>query len=439
MNSLESEIKFLKELNESEVNVVKEDKFTILTIHMRKCLVLRIILQEDYPKVWPNSVKLHVSETNSLKLTRKSAIDEFIKNTNLQLNSIIDENIGKCCIVQIYNRCKSLLDGDLFLSECFSVIESKTKTFSFEFDERAKKKKEKAQMAATASVLTTDSESEGTVKKSKAVKKASKKLEKEDEEENQSSKFKGSDFIFQRIKWDEKIDKNQVVIGYLDRFVGIKEIKFNDFKGVHEDYKEGVPFHRIRNYKINGTIVWDREQKIDLLTGTGGELTHLFANIKTSDNAVDSVLVEEVKNEAPTTLSREVFVNGDISKFKGNQWYNLEDQIFQTTKQQMPDFIDEFKLTTYNLMSRNNFKKSIISKMNFKKSQAEVQNRSIDDEDEYGLKFLDKIDRMEIINESIRKNNTDFLLLQECDEYEEGRLRENEFIQDNYYICRFFF
>lgn len=88
-------------------------------------------------------------------------------------------------------------------------------------------------------------------------------------------------------------------------------------------------------------------------------------------------------------------------------------------------------------MSKVNFKKSIQSKMNFKKSQAEViNNRQSGDEDEYGLKPLEKIDRMRRALESIRENSWDFLVLQECDVHEETRLQEDEFVRKTYFICR---
>jgi hypothetical protein len=54
-------------------------------------------------------------------------------------------------------------------------------------------------------------------------------------------------------------------------FVAIrKKIAFNDWKGV-EEY-EGVPFHRIRYYKLNGAVIWDREKRINLLTGFNDRL-----------------------------------------------------------------------------------------------------------------------------------------------------------------------
>jgi len=48
-------------------------------------------------------------------------------------------------------------------------------------------------------------------------------------------KFRGADLIFNRIAYDTTIDRSQVIIGYEDRFTGIHEIGFNEFKKVHED------------------------------------------------------------------------------------------------------------------------------------------------------------------------------------------------------------
>ncbi|CAF3700170.1 unnamed protein product [Rotaria sp. Silwood1] len=82
-----------------------------------------------------------------------------------------------------------------------------------------------------------------------------------------SNKFRGADLIFNRILHDKSIDRSQVIIGYEDRFTGIHEIEFNEFKKVHE-HEYGVPMHRIRYFKINGCIVWDRTRKLDILTGS---------------------------------------------------------------------------------------------------------------------------------------------------------------------------
>ena len=55
------------------------------------------------------------------------------------------------------------------------------------------------------------------------------------EDASMTNKFRGGDLIFNRILHDKTIDRSQVVIGYEDRFTGIHEIAFNEFKKVHND------------------------------------------------------------------------------------------------------------------------------------------------------------------------------------------------------------
>jgi hypothetical protein len=48
-------------------------------------------------------------------------------------------------------------------------------------------------------------------------------------------KFRGADLIFNRIAHDNTIDRSKVIIGYEDRFTGIHEVPYNEFKKVHDD------------------------------------------------------------------------------------------------------------------------------------------------------------------------------------------------------------
>jgi uncharacterized protein (UPF0248 family) len=68
-------------------------------------------------------------------------------------------------------------------------------------------------------------------------------------------KLKGADEIINRIKWDKSQDKDDFVIGYEDRFLGIMEITFAQFE------KADIPMHRIKHFKKKGEVVWDRTNK----------------------------------------------------------------------------------------------------------------------------------------------------------------------------------
>ena len=75
--------------------------------------------------------------------------------------------------------------------------------------------------------------------------------------------------IYERILHDPNADNEYFVIGYLDRFVGIKEVEFNKFITLENErfYNTSIPFHRIRHFKYKGNIVWDREARVDLMAG----------------------------------------------------------------------------------------------------------------------------------------------------------------------------
>ncbi|CAF4329166.1 unnamed protein product, partial [Adineta steineri] len=98
-------------------------------------------------------------------------------------------------------------------------------------------------------------------RKSKRKAKKSTKITTEDVS-TLTNRFRHSDLIFNRFLHDKTIDRSQVVIGYEDRFIGIHEIAFNEFRRVHE-HEYGIPLHRIRYFKINGGLVWDRSKRLD--------------------------------------------------------------------------------------------------------------------------------------------------------------------------------
>lgn len=375
---------------------------TLVSVNIRKSLLLRVIIDGNESI---ESAKLYAAEAINLKPERATSICEFLRRANTMLIPD-DSQLNGYQLSTMYEKCSLMLVGEDYLRESLDVIESRSKSCKFEFDDDERR----------------DTQASSRLDNKKQ--RRGKKIDNDDDnaEEESKKKFKGSEFIFQRIKWDENIDKSQVVIGYLDRFLGIKDIRFEDFKGVHED-KEGVPFHRIRYFKINGRVVWDREQKIDLLTGSGESVVGFFEHrINSATTHLDQVVIDE---------NEDTFVDGNVLVYSDNNWNDSSASL-----EAKSILGDDFKLLSYNLMSKVNFKKSIQSKMNFKKSQAEVINRQLDDEDEYGLKPLEKIDRMSRALASIRENSWDFLVLQECDVYEETRLQEDEFVRKNYFICR---
>ena len=404
--NLNDELSYLKKkISDNFFKISKKNSFTTLQITLRKALMLQIVIQDEYPSQWPNSVSLHTFDLSILKSTRQQAIESFIKSTNLDLNTIIDDNQGKCCIVKLYEKALGLHNMNEFMNQSFSVLETQSKHAQFLLTEEEKL------VSKMSSLKSDDTVSPKAPNKSEIKPKANA----DEDDEGGKKKFKGSEYVFQRIKWDSKINKDEIVIGYLDRFLGIKEIKFNDFKGVHED-KEGIPQHRIRYFKINQKIVWDREQRIDLLTGS--EIDKFF--IAPVNDQTSSFADEVEKNNV---VAKEQIFEGPIFRFDNNKanWDLAQD----SNEKNEPKLLNSFKLLTYNIMSRNNFKKSIlqvIAELNYTDS-------------EIGIKSLYQIERIDRIASLFESNSPEFILLQECEAYEEEKLREYAFIRSNYYIC----
>ena len=93
--------------------------------------------------------------------------------------------------------------------------------------------------------------------------------------------------VIHRIQWDNSLNSDDFIVGYIDRFRGILEKPFSDFawKDMAEiDYIEdfGVPQHRIQYFKWNSIIVWNKEARVDYIFGSaegnGKKITDIIAD-----------------------------------------------------------------------------------------------------------------------------------------------------------------
>ncbi len=97
--------------------------------------------------------------------------------------------------------------------------------------------------------------------KPKKPKKGQKKQQ-EEEEEGQKRRNRTSEEVYNRIKWDPEIDSATCFIGYEDRFLGVKEYVFDNWRK-NED--EWIPWHRVLYFRVGDEIVWDRRTRFDKL------------------------------------------------------------------------------------------------------------------------------------------------------------------------------
>jgi len=90
-----------------------------------------------------------------------------------------------------------------------------------------------------------------------------------------STKLRPAQDVISRIKWDPSLNAEDFLIGYEDRFLGVKETELMKWKMEQTDM-EFIPAHRIvwiRKNGEDGGIVWDRKAKLDILFHSGNSKT----------------------------------------------------------------------------------------------------------------------------------------------------------------------
>ena len=83
-------------------------------------------------------------------------------------------------------------------------------------------------------------------------------------------RFRSSADVISRLRWDPEMDSGDYLVGYEDRFLGIRERPLDQWKSEQTD-EEFIPQHRIEYFKrkSDGVIVWDRKQRKDEIFGSG--------------------------------------------------------------------------------------------------------------------------------------------------------------------------
>ncbi|KAH7099531.1 hypothetical protein BKA62DRAFT_308698 [Auriculariales sp. MPI-PUGE-AT-0066] len=85
-------------------------------------------------------------------------------------------------------------------------------------------------------------------------------------------KLRTSTDVFNRLYWNPPggTSPDEYVIGYEDRFDGIREAPLRSWKRDVED-EAFIPFHRVLHYRrtTDDVVVWDRLKRLDLIFGSG--------------------------------------------------------------------------------------------------------------------------------------------------------------------------
>lgn len=97
----------------------------------------------------------------------------------------------------------------------------------------------------------------------------------------QKKRFRPFPEILHRLQWDPTLNISEYVVGYLERFEGIKEMPATNWVRDFSD-EEWIPMHRVRYVKRvrreEGAeegpelgVVWDRDGRVDLFSPAEGD------------------------------------------------------------------------------------------------------------------------------------------------------------------------
>ncbi|CAK4688043.1 unnamed protein product [Aphanomyces euteiches] len=93
--------------------------------------------------------------------------------------------------------------------------------------------------------------------------------------------------VIHRMLWDDQINQHEVVVGYLDRFLGIMERPITSFNwgdiSTISHMETAIPKHRIQYFKWKGDIVWDKRCRMDRVFGSSGHDVVDFSVADASD------------------------------------------------------------------------------------------------------------------------------------------------------------
>nr|KAG5708496.1 hypothetical protein BaRGS_026223 [Batillaria attramentaria] len=163
-----------------------------------------------------------------------------------------------------------------------------------------------------------------TRKKHKKQKQKKKKSCEEEEDQKKASMKTATDVI-KRILWDEKLDKDDFLVGYLDRFKGIVEKYFSAFSWediASVDYDVlAVPKHRIQYFKYRKQKIWDKPSRMDNVFGSTGSGITVYDVINNYQEGTQGQTEGEAQAEAGDGES----VNGDAKVPAGDAEVDVGD------------------------------------------------------------------------------------------------------------------
>ncbi|KAL4226768.1 hypothetical protein ACF0H5_014747 [Mactra antiquata] len=136
-----------------------------------------------------------------------------------------------------------------------------------------------------------DTKKEGSKKRSGKNNKSKKAVHKEDDDSfKKKPPMKTAADVIKRIQWDENVNKDDFIVGYMDRIVGLVEKSFSAF--TWEDlasvdmFALAIPQHRIQYFKYKTEKVWDKNDRLDNVFGSTGSKITIVDAIKSYEDKI---------------------------------------------------------------------------------------------------------------------------------------------------------
>ena len=151
--------------------------------------------------------------------------------------------------------------------------------------------------------------------------------------------------VYDRILWDNRLDRRAFRLGFSDRFAGGNRYGISGKmreKPLSEWTADGdIPWHRIRYVKCGETIVWDRDRLIDLFTN--GELP-AAAWVMATENEESGSHQEQIYPQISPPTSLTEFHTRAIYQYNRENWQLIDNSLESVT-------VTRLKIASFNVLS----------------------------------------------------------------------------------------
>ena len=122
-----------------------------------------------------------------------------------------------------------------------------------------------------------------------------------DSNDSETIKSKTIDTILARIEADPRLDKSLIRVGFIDRFIGLQEKRYQEFDCKLDSSETQdrsaltsiVPKHLIQYFKYGDDIIWDKDKQNDVLLDAADSqqtIEDILNRQKNSREMIDSAL-----------------------------------------------------------------------------------------------------------------------------------------------------